>query len=191
MDTLYDTVIILSQQINPDLTLTNESAGRVERGIELYRGDAASTLTMSGGFAQSDIPCSHAAAMKQYAVDKGVNPNVVFMEDSSLDTVGQAVFSKRDVIVLKNWEHLIVVSQQYHLDRVQKIFEFIFGKDFDIKYEGVPSGKARDSEVVAGQQRSLEAFLKTFEGVRAGDDKAILDRLFEKHPLYSNSTRRG
>ncbi|MBI4738023.1 YdcF family protein [Candidatus Woesearchaeota archaeon] len=189
MELQHDTAIILSHHINPDRTLDAETKKRTDRGINLLIQGVASTLTVAGGRAQNLIPCTHALAMKNYAVSQGVHARAVMMEEHSLDTVGQALFTKRSVVVPRNWEKLVVVSHDYHLFRVKRIFDFVYGKDFDIVYESVGNDCA-DLGILTSQQRSLEAFLNTFKGVESGRDDDILVRLYEAHPLYNGMLRR-
>jgi hypothetical protein len=104
--------------------------------------------------------------------------------------VGQAVFTKRDIVVPSDWNKLVVVSHDYHIDRVSKIFDFVYGPGFDIVYESV-RGNDIPKEVIEYQKISLDSFLRNFEGLAVGDDDAILIRMYDKHPLYNGSLRRG
>ncbi|MBI5398273.1 YdcF family protein [Candidatus Woesearchaeota archaeon] len=180
----YSTSIALSCDMNADGSLSEKSKQRTDRGVELYIHGAVQTITLSGGRAQRDLQHTHAHLMKQYAKSVGIEERVILTEETSLDTVGQAVFTKRDIILPRNWERFIVVSHSSHIDRVQMIFGFVYGRDFDILYEAVDD-RASDPEVILHEWRSFEAFLETFDGVKPGDNEAIIARLFELHPLYN------
>jgi len=182
----YETSIILSDHINPDGSLDEPTEARVNKSIELYFEDTIKAITMSGGYADKEAPCTHAEAMKLYALGRNVDKKDIYSEEESLDTIGQAVFSKRIVIIPENWEKLIVISHDYHIRRVKVIFDFVYGKDFDIKYVDIHSVLGDDENTLNKEKISLEAFLKTFKGISPGNDEDIFNRLFESHSLYKN-----
>ena len=183
----YDTAIILSQQINPNGTLRDQTLARTDRGIELYTTKSTRTLTMSGGPAQQKsegIETRHANAMRRYAEERGVSHNDIYCEAMSLDAVGQAVFSRTLVVEPNNWESLVVVAHEYHLARVQAIFAKVFGRDFNISYRGV-APKILHNGDPENEARSLRTFVDTFSDIKDGDIATIVQRLFERHGIYN------
>jgi len=182
----YNTALTLSHHLNIDGSLNQQTEDRVKKGMDLYFGGLAETLTMSGGPADNKIPFIHAEVMKTYALQRDIPAGDIYLEKRSLDTVGQAIFSKRDVIVPKRWANLIVISNDYHLERVKKIFSFIYGKEFDIDFEGLFSGLHDNPDILKAEKNSLVAFMKTFEGVTPGNDDDIFNALVERHSLYKN-----
>ena len=52
---------------------------------------------MTGGWADKEAPVTHAYAMKQYALSKGIPEPDISIENRSLDTVGQVVLTKTEV----------------------------------------------------------------------------------------------
>ncbi|MCH7567788.1 MAG: YdcF family protein [Nanoarchaeota archaeon] len=182
----YNTSLTLSHRINSDGSLTQQTEDRVKKSIDLYFEGLAETLTMSGGYADKEAPFTHAEAMKRFALQRNIHEGDIHLESTSLDTVGQAVFSKRNVVIPQKWDRLVVVSHDYHLERVKKIFDFVYGKDFDINYVGVFSIFSTDSQVLQKERANWELTRETFEGVTPGNDDDILDVLVEKHPLYKN-----
>src|SRR3989338_7777656 len=89
----YETSIILSDHINPDGSLDEPTEARGNKSIELYFEDTIKAITMSGGYADKEAPCTHAEAMKLYALGRNVDKKDIYSEEESLDTIGQAVFS--------------------------------------------------------------------------------------------------
>jgi hypothetical protein len=180
-----DNTIILSCTLNPDQTLQEEAKKRVDKGIELYDEWLCSMLTMSGGYAENSCrDVSHAEAMLRYAAAKGVPLDDILKEEKSLDTVGQAFFTKREILVPRNWADIIVVSSDYHLHRVKFIFGFILGDDFKVEYEGVDTGLLYDAKTSEEEFSKTRGFVETFKGVMPGNDEQIKEALFTRHPLY-------
>jgi len=182
----YDTAVGLSWIINLDGTLQKEGELRVDRTVELYRSGAVQTLTMSGRHDKIDwdAPVTHAEAMARYAVEQGVPRNDIYIEDRSLDTVGQAYFVKRYVVIPNNWGDLVVVSSDWHMERVREIFDFIFGTEFNVGYESSESTRGVRWTRAPKEWPGRLVFRKSFRGINSGDDKAITERLFSSHPLY-------
>ena len=103
---------------------------------------------------------------------------------SSRDTVGDAYFTKVNLVVPRFWKKVLVVTSDYHVSRTQEIFSFIYGVDVDVMVYGAPMVALND-DVERGELTSLKAFRDTFSGVLSGDDAAILMRLRERHPFYN------
>lgn len=184
----YDAAITLSHKINPDGTLTDESRERVDRSVEMLFHGAMPNIVMAGGHNgrnNTSEPTTHAQAMKQYAVSKGVFAGKVYLEEDSVDTVGQLLFSKKQLVVPNNWGKLVVISHDYHAPRVMEISKIVFGDEFAIGFEFVrTNGSASDPQVIQRERTSLDAFLRTFAGVTPGKTEDLLARLYEAHPLY-------
>lgn len=124
MGEIADTVIALSDMLKPyevgflrepERSLTDELTWRVDRSIEVYRAGKAKSITMSGahyfvGRTKLDERCTHAYVMAVHALKKGVPEQDIFTEDFSLDTVGQAIFTRAVLAVPHGWKSVVVVS---------------------------------------------------------------------------------
>lgn len=178
--------IILAHELNKKegkYELSKQTQQRTDLGIELLREKKITKLIMSGGY--SDLyGISLAKAMKRYAIEKGVREDSILEEDFSRETVGQLIFVKQGIIKPREFRNIIIVTHNWHLDRIKKKAEFIFGKNYNLEYGGVlNNGIVQRSE--EKEQESLKIFQKTFAGIRKGDDKLILNRLLEKHEQYN------
>lgn len=177
--------VILAHTLQPDHTISWEGILRVDKGLWLYDKNRCSTIVMSGGYAKNSSPeISHAEAMLRYAVQRGQPLETILKEEKSPETVGQAFFVKQDILIPRNWGDLYVVSSDYHMDRVEVIFEFVLGNDFKIHYEGVNTGKTKDKARMAHEAESINAFKVTFKGVTPGNDEQIRETMLTRHTLY-------
>ncbi len=187
----YDTAVVLSHFVDPMGQLTKQSQDRVDAGVRLLDCGDSSTLTLSGGKVQfgEGIHYAHAERMKAYVLGKGADPRCVYTEEQSLDTVGQAILTRRDVVEPNSWERFVVVSNDYHIPRVQKIFRFVFPHDFLLHFVGV-STRADDGYGPRTPEReaaSTTAFEQTFRGVQPGCLPELIDCLLTRHPLYADN----
>ncbi len=158
---------------------------RVNVGIELLRRGEVEKIILSGGCAHI-YGISISSVMKRYAISQGADSKDILEEDLSRDTVGQLIFTKLGIIKPKKVQRISVVTNRYHLNRVKKESEFIFGNGYVLHFE-VASGN--DDERTSMQEgKSLNEFMRTFEGLSHGDDEAILRRFLLEHPLYRENS---
>jgi hypothetical protein len=111
----------------------------------------------------------------------GIPKSKIISETTSRDTVGDAVFTKRNLANPRNWQSIIVVTSAYHTDRTREIFSFIYGRPIDV----VSAASDDTLSLRASEAKSSEVFRGTFSGVMPGDDAAIFDRLTSSHPFYN------
>lgn len=174
---MKDAVIVLSHRLE-DGKPSAEYWKRLDKAVEI----------VLGGEAENIILCSETAteAVKKEVIARGIEESRVFLMPKTKDTIGEALFSKKDFLIPKKGKNIFVVSSDYHINyRVKEIFSFVLGKEFSVEFIGIESGKSGDKNVKKGQEKSLEEFRKLVEGISPGDDKAIEERLMKKHRLYS------
>ena len=182
-----DAVIVLSVGASPDGGLIEEAKQRISLAVDFYKAASVGKIIMTGKNAPGeDLSETHAKTMERYAIDLGVPAKDILKEEISLDTVGQAFFTKRNIVLPNSWKKLLIVSSDYHMHRVKAIFTFIFNKKCVLNYAHVNTKLIDDHNVLAAQDASLAAFVKTFEGVVSGDDDGIWSALIAKHALYKN-----
>jgi uncharacterized SAM-binding protein YcdF (DUF218 family) len=174
-DKKYDAALVLSNQLNSDGRLSDYCLSRLETALELYKKKKVSVIAVSG---------FDSKPMENYLLHEKLLPtNAIYSEKHAIETVGNAVFLKYLLAVPNQWEKLAVVSSEFHIGRVREIFDFIFS-DYDLSY--VPAQHEAKSRDYIHEGESLELFRQTFEGIKPGDDKSILQRLLERHGAYQN-----
>ncbi len=107
----FDCIIILGAGVKPDNTVSDMLKDRLETGISVYQSNAAPKILMSGDHGRVDY--DEVNVMKQYAVDKGVDSENVFMDHAGFSTY-ETMYRARDVFKVKK---AIVITQQYHMYR--------------------------------------------------------------------------
>jgi uncharacterized SAM-binding protein YcdF (DUF218 family) len=179
----YDAVIALANMMDREGNLNSETRARVEvaaRAID----DGRAPVLVCCGWAHPDFDTCIADAMKRYAVDRlGVAASAIVAEPAPRDTVGEAVFTKRNLAAPRGWSHVLVVTSRYHLPRALTIFSFVYGPA--IRVDGTSADTADSNERQESEAQSIVAFRKTFEGIEPGDDAAIFERLRNHHPFYN------
>jgi vancomycin permeability regulator SanA len=90
---------------------------RLIKGIELYKSGTSDRLLMSGDHGRKDY--DEVNVMKQYAIDKGVPSENIFMDHAGFSTY-ESLYRARDIFKVKK---VIIVTQKYHLSRALYVAE--------------------------------------------------------------------
>ena len=88
-------------------------ASRIRKGIKVYKANPGSKLIMSGGQGPDEI-VSEAFAMKNYALEQGIDENDIILENKSTSTEENIIFSKKFIPADKSFA---VVTNYYHVYR--------------------------------------------------------------------------
>ncbi len=113
-----DCILVLGAGVD-GTTLSHMLADRVKTGINLYELGAAPKILMSGDHGRDDY--DEVNAMKNYAKDKGVPSEDIFMDHAGFSTY-ESMYRARDVFQAKK---IIIISQEYHLYRAIYIAEYL------------------------------------------------------------------
>ena len=182
----HQAIIVLSTKIPKEGTITEDLKLRLDKAIELFFSNSANYLILSGKWDNPNEKSliTHAEAIKKYCISNGIKEEFIIKEENSLDTVGQAFFIKKDLLKPKNWNEIIIISSDYHIERVKTVFNFILGKDYQINYISVETHLSKSEEIIKEEKNRLKVFLDFFKGINKGDDINIEKQLFLKHPYY-------
>lgn len=106
-----DCIMVLGCGIKKDGEPTRMLKDRLDQGIALYQAGAAPKLLMSGDHGR--VQYDEVNKMKEYAVERGVPSEDVFMDHAGFSTY-ESMYRAREVFQV---EKMIVVTQKYHLYR--------------------------------------------------------------------------
>jgi vancomycin permeability regulator SanA len=113
-------------------------SARVDKAIELYESGKLSQIYLTGSNAPGELTESEVALNYVKSLGKKI-PNI-FLEKKSTSTIEQIEFIKKKLLLNSN-NRVIVISDGYHLVRVQEI-----GKFQNIKFKVIPSGLKQSFE---------------------------------------------
>lgn len=106
-----DAVVILGAQVRPDGTPSKMLKERLDTGISAYEAGLAERIIVSGDHGQDNY--DEVNAMKDYAVDRGVPSEHIFMDHAGFSTY-ESMYRAKAVFQAEN---IIVITQKYHLYR--------------------------------------------------------------------------
>ena len=106
-----DCILVLGCFVKDDGRPSDMLFDRLTRGVELYDLSAAPKLLMSGDHGREEY--DEVAAMKQFAIDKGIPSEDVFMDHAGFSTY-ESIYRAKEVFQA---DKILIVTQEYHLYR--------------------------------------------------------------------------
>lgn len=110
-DTDADCIIVLGAGVRDDGSPTWMLEDRILVGIDCYNSGSAPKIIMSGDHGR--VEYDEVNTMKQYAIDKGVPSEDVFMDHAGFSTY-ETMYRAKEVFGAKK---VVIVTQEYHLYR--------------------------------------------------------------------------
>jgi uncharacterized SAM-binding protein YcdF (DUF218 family) len=159
--------------------------GRVELGIDLLRELDTETLVVTGGQTNPDVETTESAVMREYAVERGVDPSNILTEPRGKDTIGNAYFSRRAIEGHTDESTVRVATSCYHVARAVYLFEYCFGDGYDVSAPDCYDSNVPTEELDEDESISLNR--QFFAPIEPGDLATIRDRMIETHDLYDAS----
>ncbi|MEZ4822309.1 MAG: YdcF family protein [Ignavibacteria bacterium] len=95
---------------------------RINKGYEIYKNNYVQKLVITGGGSPNEL--TEGEVSKNVLIKYGVDPKNLFLESSSNSTVEQIHFVRDSLYNKKNWDKIILVSDNYHLLRSSQICNF-------------------------------------------------------------------
>ena len=112
-----DCILVLGCGVRPDGTPSAMLADRLQRGVSLYQNGVSPKILMSGDHGRDDY--DEVNTMKNYALEKGVPTEDVFMDHAGFSTY-ESMYRAKEIFKA---EKIVIVTQQYHLYRAVYIAE--------------------------------------------------------------------
>ncbi|MEZ3437029.1 MAG: YdcF family protein [Lachnospiraceae bacterium] len=130
-----DAVLVLGAQVKPDGSPCAMLKERLDTGIQIYQSGLTDRIIMSGDHGRDDY--DEVNAMKNYAMERGVPSEHIFMDHAGFSTY-ESMYRAKEIF---QTEDIIVVTQKYHLYRAV----------YDAEAMGLETrGVACDTEVYSG-----------------------------------------
>lgn len=175
-------VVVLGHQMNRDGQPDDIGLARLAVAAAELRENPAAILVTSGWAYRDDTQLSLADAMANAATRvHGISAESIVRLSDARDTVGDAVYFARAI----RSKVTCVVTSEYHVARVERIFRFVLGRDAQLSVVGTGDLNAPDSK--SAEAASLATFKETFTGVDPSDLDAIYRRMKSDHPFYNGA----
>jgi vancomycin permeability regulator SanA len=154
IDKKFDCILVLGAKVWDDNRPSHMLEDRLNQAIELYKAGYSDRILMSGDHGRKEY--DEVNVMKQYAMDKGVKGEHIFMDHAGFSTY-ESMYRARDVFQVKS---VIIVTQGYHLYRGLYI-----ANELGLDAYGVPSDPRQYVGQTMRDIREAAARVKDFFGV--------------------------
>lgn len=152
-------IVVLGSPNSPEGELFLMAKKRLDKCYEAYLSNKYAII-LTGGFGlhfnTSNYPHHHLT--KQYLIQKGVNNQDIIAFLDSSNTVQDATMLL-PILAQNPIEHLIIITSDYHRERVEFIFQSVLAEKVSLSYIGVDS-EGIDPEIldklIAHEQVALE-----------------------------------
>lgn len=180
-------VIVLGSGVGLDGSIGPHQKEQVQKAYDLIvSGDADILITCgSYGYKQDHRPVmTEAQAYKNYAVSIGVPIDKIYTEEKSMETVGNLLFAKTDIMIPNNWIEFVVIPGYNHSDeRVEYITHKVFGPKY--MWSLVRANKNEDPINAEREKRSMKITTDINDPISDGDHEVIWATLYKNHPAYN------
>lgn len=102
-----------------------DTEARTNEAIRLKQEGWAENLIFSGAAKDPDSP-SNAEVMRRGAIEAGIMPNAIDVEELATNTIGNAVGTAK-IIKERNYQKVILVTSKYHQRRAGLEFQRLLG----------------------------------------------------------------
>tara|TARA_B100001250_G_C19693090_1_gene741248 strand:- start:32 stop:568 length:537 start_codon:yes stop_codon:yes gene_type:complete len=163
--------------------LNKESLKRLDYTAKQFFKKRSNNIISTGWDYRNDSEIIIAEVFKKKFLNQGIPKTNIFTTNDSRDTVGDAFFSKINIVMKKKWYKLLVVTSLYHTERTKLIFDYIYGSKYSITVEA--SDKIISDNLIKKEEKSTRIFKSTFKNVKRGNDSQIYKTLRKLHPFYN------
>ena len=135
------------------------------------------------------FPISEAVAGARYLVNNGVPAERIRLEATSLDTIGNAWFSKVLHVDPAGWSRVLVVTSEFHMPRTESIFTWIYGSEpgkYALSFAASPNDGITPEGLQARntrEQRSLQNLRGIQQQLRT--PRQLYSWIYAEHDAYS------
>ncbi|MFH0735822.1 MAG: YdcF family protein [bacterium] len=129
----YDCGVILGAAVWKQNQPSPVLKGRIYKAFELYNKGIIDKIQVTGGKAPGEL--TEAETANRFLRKLGVSENDILVENKTSTTTEQIKFIRSELQEKREFEKIIIISDQFHLKRVLEICKF-----FNVNAEGISSG---------------------------------------------------
>jgi hypothetical protein len=142
-------------------------------------------IILSGdGPLSTDRHVSEAAAMADVLEKNGVDRSRLFLEDESVDTIGNAVLTAARYLHKMRPRTLYLVTSPFHMERAMLTFQHTLSREWNI-VAWRSAAASDDAEREFNEYGGIQWAKAFFLGIDHGDLPSIIQRLQRDRPYYA------
>lgn len=170
-------------------------------GLPIWESTACAAYILSTANNNNNSSDNNSTATKTKTID--IPPESIYVETSSYDTIGNAFFARTTHTEFKDWRKLLIITNEFHMDRTIRIFDWIFSFPptdgaatststdlsllYDLYYLESPNAGLTSEAIQARKKREATSLLRVDQ--LSEDKKSLRDVhefLTQDHALYTS-----
>lgn len=200
----YDIIAVLGNGFTKDWQIPLHQKERLKKARDFYRKGLSNSIAVCGKWSinwdRKSItpPTTEAQIMKQELVELQVPSRNILKEEYSKDTIGNAYYLKRHIVLPNKYKKLVILCADYAENRVRFIFQKIYGNKFEISITTTTTPYGKDPTVKKVQDDLLKEQQTFLQDMTDGDETFLSSKLYsdayyknEGHPLAAFLTLGG
>jgi uncharacterized SAM-binding protein YcdF (DUF218 family) len=108
-----DAIVVFAGGVGESGKAGGGAQERLQRAVELYKAGQAPNVVLSSGYVFS---FREAETMRALAIDQGIPPAAIVVEDRSINTYQNVTFVEK-ILHDRHWTSVLLVSSPYHMRR--------------------------------------------------------------------------
>lgn len=192
-----DVIIVLAGGLNHEGKVHEWVRRRLDRAIELHKIYAIPIICCGGGtyhkppyVNKEGFVIHESTECVNYLIQNNINPNIIYREWSSYDTIANAFFSLTNHIWCRKWKHIGIITSDFHMPRTKEIFNWIYNlnnKEYSLTFYSVTDVDLDKKMIKTRKERehkSLKNILKLREEITTIEQ--FHEWIYSKHNAYNN-----
>lgn len=176
--------VVLGGGVTPDGNLPRNIIKRLEKALEVYSASHSDAIVCSGKYSSLyglvKPKKTEAKAMSEYLQKRGVAKDRIILEQKSRNTLANAYYLKKDIFMKQGERRGIIITSNYHVDRVKFVFEKTFGSEYELEFQAAPHefDPATQQKVEERQAYLLEQTKEFLKDMKDGDHEYLKHRMY-------------
>jgi uncharacterized SAM-binding protein YcdF (DUF218 family)/glycosyltransferase involved in cell wall biosynthesis len=115
---IADAVVVFAGGVGESGKAGGGHLERLKQAVDLYKAGYVPTIVLSSGYVSS---LKEAEVMRALAIDQGVPPRSIILEEKAKDTHENVVFVDQ-IVKQHQWRKILLVSSPYHMRRAARVW---------------------------------------------------------------------
>ncbi len=190
MEKNYDIIAVLGYTVSDNTEeFPSHVLPRLQKVAQLFQDGIAPYIALCGKWSITKdrhgiVPTqTEAEKMKQILLNLEIPEERIFKEEYSKDTIGNAYYLKKEIVVPKKFTKILVVCADYHVERASFIFQRVFGNEYTIDFIGTQTEENKSADFRYFQKTIYHNQKEFLSPMNEGEDSFLDDKLYSS-PVY-------
>jgi uncharacterized SAM-binding protein YcdF (DUF218 family) len=171
----FDAIFALGISTNPKLFRP-----RVRKAVMLRERGFGKAVIFSGRFwggLRRKPFRTEASRMARYAIDLGLPRTDIFLEERSLNTIGNFYFTKKNILEPNGFRNVLILTHQAHVPKARFLAAKILGPKYHVSFQ-------TDGLKIPFMHSGSSDSRRYFASVESGNDQQVA-ALLRRHRYYA------